>query len=92
MLQGDTLYTPDLSHSGITGVVRELVLEIAEQLSIPVVITDLDSDRLMSADAIFITNSVIGFCPVATLDKKPFDLNKIPGKLRDRVESACRDG
>jgi 4-amino-4-deoxychorismate lyase len=91
-LQGDTLYTPDLSHSGITGVVRELVIEIAEQLSIPLLITDLDRDRLMDADAIFITNSVIGFCVVATLEKRPFDVGKIPSKLRDRVESACREG
>jgi 4-amino-4-deoxychorismate lyase len=92
MLQDDTLYTPDLTHSGITGVVRERVIEIAQQLSIPLVIADLDRERLMNADAMFITNSIIGLCPVATLDKKPFDLNRIPPTLRQRVESACRQG
>jgi 4-amino-4-deoxychorismate lyase len=92
MFQGDTLYTPDLTHSGIAGIVRELVIECAGQLSIPLVITDLNRDRLMNADAIFITNSLIGFCPVASLNRQPFDLDKIPVELRHRVEVACREG
>jgi 4-amino-4-deoxychorismate lyase len=90
MLRDDTLYTPDLSHSGIAGVVRELVIEIARQLDIPLVIADLDRNRLMNADAMFVTNSVMGLCPVATLDKRRFDLDNIPHELRRRVEQACR--
>jgi 4-amino-4-deoxychorismate lyase len=90
MLQGDTVYTPDLSHSGIAGVVRELVIEIAQQLSIPLVIADLDQNRLMKADALFVTNSVMGLCPVATLEECQFDLNNIPHELRRRVQDACR--
>lgn len=91
MLQGDTLYTPDLSHSGVAGIVRELVIEEAEQLSMPLVIGDLDRRQLMNADAIFLTNSLLGLCPVATLDRQPFDPHKIPYALRHRVELACRE-
>jgi 4-amino-4-deoxychorismate lyase len=90
MLYDDTIYTPDLSCSGIAGVVRALVIETAQQLAIPLVITDLDRTRLMSADAMFVTNSVMGLCPVATLDTRQFDLDKIPYELRLRVEQACR--
>ncbi|MEW8647596.1 MAG: aminodeoxychorismate lyase [Candidatus Thiodiazotropha endolucinida] len=89
MLQGNVIYTPDLTHSGIAGVVRELVIEIAGQLSIPLHITDLDRDRLMSADAMFVTNSVMGFCSVAALNKRRFDQKNIPRELRHRVEEAC---
>ncbi|MEW8192893.1 MAG: aminodeoxychorismate lyase [Candidatus Thiodiazotropha sp.] len=91
VLRGNTIYTPDLTHSGIAGVVRELVIEIAGQLSIPLVITDLDRDSLMNADAMFVTNSVMGLCPVAALDKRQFDLDNIPQELRNRVQDACRE-
>jgi 4-amino-4-deoxychorismate lyase len=90
MLRDDTIYTPDLSFSGIAGVVRELVIEIAQQLSIPLVIADLDRNRLIHADAMFVTNSVMGFCPVASLETRQFDLDKIPHELRRRVHNACR--
>jgi 4-amino-4-deoxychorismate lyase len=90
MLQNNAIYTPDLSHSGIAGVVRELVIEIAQQLSIPLVIADLDRNRLMKADALFVTNSVMGLCPVATLETRQFDLENIPFELRSRVDDACR--
>jgi 4-amino-4-deoxychorismate lyase len=90
MLRDDTIYTPDLSHSGIAGVVRELVIEIAQQLSIPLLVTDLERNRLISADAMFVTNSVIGLCPVASLETHQFDLDNIPHELRRRVHDACR--
>ncbi|MEW8507700.1 MAG: aminodeoxychorismate lyase [Candidatus Thiodiazotropha sp.] len=85
-----TLYTPDLSYSGIAGVVRELVIEFAGELSIPVQITDLDLQSLVDADALFLTNSVIGFCPVAEMNKRRYDFEKIPVELRRRVELACQ--
>jgi 4-amino-4-deoxychorismate lyase len=90
MLYEDTIYTPDLSCSGIAGVLRELVIETAQQLSIPLIINDLDRNRLMTADAMFVTNSVMGLCPVASLDTRQFDPDKIPSELRHRVEQACR--
>ncbi|MEW8432045.1 MAG: aminodeoxychorismate lyase [gamma proteobacterium symbiont of Ctena orbiculata] len=89
MVRDDTLYTPDLTHSGITGVVRELVIELARQLSIPLLITDLDLQSLLDADALFVTNSVMGICPVAVLDKRRYDLERIPIELRRRAEQAC---
>jgi 4-amino-4-deoxychorismate lyase len=89
MVQGDTIYTPDLSHSGIAGVIRELVIELAAELDLPLHITELDLPGVVSADALFVTNSVMGLCPVATLANRHYDPGKIPATLRHRLEQAC---
>ncbi|MES9969917.1 MAG: aminodeoxychorismate lyase [Candidatus Thiodiazotropha sp.] len=89
MIREGILYTPDLSHSGIAGVVRELVIEIAEELSMPLQITELDVQSLLNADALFMTNSLMGFTPVAEFNKQRYDLDIIPLELRRRVERAC---
>lgn len=89
MVQGGAIYTPDLTHSGIAGVVRGLVIELATELAIPLHVTDLDLQEVLSADALFVTNSVMGLCPVATLENKQYDPRKIPSALRRRLEDAC---
>ncbi|MES9946941.1 MAG: aminodeoxychorismate lyase [Candidatus Thiodiazotropha sp.] len=89
LLQKNTIYTPDLTHSGIAGVVRELVIDTAQQLSIPLLITHLDRDSLRDADALFMTNSVMGLCPVAMLEQRQYDLDAIPRELSRRVQEAC---
>ncbi|MES9971704.1 MAG: aminodeoxychorismate lyase [Candidatus Thiodiazotropha sp.] len=89
VMQKNTIYTPDLTHSGIAGVVRELVIETARQLSIPLRVTDLDQHSLIDADALFMTNSVIGLCPVAMLGQRQYDQEYIPHELSRRVRAAC---
>ncbi|MBT2971732.1 MAG: aminodeoxychorismate lyase [Candidatus Thiodiazotropha sp. (ex Ctena orbiculata)] len=89
MVRGDNLYTPDLVYSGVAGVVRELVIELAEQLSIPLRITDLDIQSLLDADALFVTNSVMGLCPVSALNERRYDVEKIALVLCRRAQDAC---
>jgi branched-subunit amino acid aminotransferase/4-amino-4-deoxychorismate lyase len=66
-IQNDTLYTPSLATGVLPGVVRSLVLETAEILEIPVVEGAFFSDVLQLADAVFITNSLVGIQPVNTV-------------------------
>jgi 4-amino-4-deoxychorismate lyase len=89
VLGEDAIYTPDLTHSGIAGVVRELVIETAQQLSIPLRVTDLDRASLSNADALFMTNSVMGVCPVARLEQRSYNLDGMPHELVQRVQEAC---
>ncbi|MCU7931346.1 MAG: aminodeoxychorismate lyase [Candidatus Thiodiazotropha sp. (ex Codakia rugifera)] len=90
MIQGETILTPDLSQAGISGVVRELVIEQAEQLALPVQITDLVLDDFQQADALFVTNSLMGICPVAILDQRRFNIEKIPQRLHQTVAEILR--
>ncbi|MCU7871388.1 MAG: aminodeoxychorismate lyase [Candidatus Thiodiazotropha sp. (ex Lucinoma borealis)] len=90
MIQGETILTPDLSQAGIAGVVRELVIEQAKQLSLPLRITDFVLDDVQQADALFVTNSLMGICPVAILDQYRFNIEKIPQKLHQAVDEILR--
>lgn len=83
------LFTPNLENSGVAGIVRELVLEVAEELGIGCTITDVSLADLIKAEALFITNSLLGICPVASLEKLEFDIEKIPGRLTDLVHKHC---
>ena len=66
-IQEDTLYTPSLATGVLPGVVRAIVLELAGVLKMPIVEGAFFTDVLQSADAIFLTNSLVGIQPVDTL-------------------------
>ncbi|MBQ0731222.1 MAG: aminodeoxychorismate lyase [Oleispira antarctica] len=69
-LKGDQLFTPDLSQEGVDGCVRRWV--IAQQgHSSPVIIEKCAKlDQLLTADAVFLTNSLIGIQKVTEIDSQ----------------------
>ena len=73
--QRGKLLTPDLSQSGVAGVVRSLVLEVADQMGEPVSEGQLTTDDLLQADACYITNSLLGVRQVASLERRRFDIS-----------------
>lgn len=85
----DRLVTPDLSHCGVAGVMRRLIMRLAMEHSIPVVESDLYEDQVKSADAVFLTNSLIGIWPVRRLDDIDYDTSLIPSVLARGVEPHC---
>jgi 4-amino-4-deoxychorismate lyase len=85
------LVTPDLTRSGIHGVMREQILDIAVNADIKVETRPLTSHELMQAEEIFVSNSVIGLCVVKQLEQQSFQsdtmaktINKI---LQKRIEA-----
>lgn len=81
IVEGDTLITPDLSGCGVSGIMREMILELAQQLAIPTRIEVLELARLRAASACFVTNSLIGLWPVRRLD----DINYAPGEITGEI-------
>lgn len=67
------LRTPELSQSGVKGVVRELVLDVAMEMGLPVSETTINPDDLIQADACYITNSILGVRRVAGLEQRNFN-------------------
>lgn len=60
-----SLFTPDLSEAGVAGVMRKLIIdELAPQLNLSVSIKKLSHHDLLSANEIFLCNSVFGVWPV----------------------------
>ena len=68
IVKQNKLFTPDLSLSGINGILRKQVILLADMLSIPVSITTITEDDLKQADEVFLTNSILGIWPVTQID------------------------
>jgi len=64
-VKNNQLYTPDLSTSGVAGIMRRTILEkLAPELGIACHQVDMGLDFLQAADEIFLCNSVYGIWPV----------------------------
>jgi 4-amino-4-deoxychorismate lyase len=67
------MYTPDLRLSGVKGVMREIIIDLAAKNNIKTSVTDLTIDDLYAMDELFISNSLIAM--------------KVVTKLRDTLYS-----
>lgn len=79
------LWTSALERCGIRGMMRDKILELAEQLQIPVHFDDPTPDLLRQADEIFVSNSLIGLWPVREFDGTAL---AAPGPLTRRLAMA----
>ena len=64
--QGRVL-TPVLDRCGVAGVMREMLLEAAFDLQLPIEIRALSLDDVLQADEVGLCNSLIGLWPVKSL-------------------------
>jgi len=69
---GRTLYTPDLSLCGVEGIVREKIIDMADKVNFSVEIKNMSLEFLLSADEVFMCNSLIGIWPVNSINEKQF--------------------
>lgn len=89
LLREGALITPELSRCGVVGVMRGVVMDAARKKGIPVVERTLALQELASANAIFVTNSLIGIWPVREFEGRPFDLDAIPNGLEEAATTAA---
>ena len=69
--QGE-LYTPDLSECGIAGVTRANILDLAPTRGGSVQVKKLTLEELLTAEEVFLCNSIIGIWPVREIDNHRF--------------------
>jgi 4-amino-4-deoxychorismate lyase len=81
VLRHSRLMTPELSHSGVTGVMRELVMDLARGLGMEVSEVTLTPMDLEGADALFSTSSLIGIWPIRELGGREYNIGAIPRGL-----------
>lgn len=60
--------TPKLDRSGVAGVSRAWLMDQMRKQGSPVIETTIPYEALNNAQSLFMTNSVIGVCPVKRLD------------------------
>ena len=86
LMKNGTLITPDLKRCGVAGIMRELIIELAVALNIPLKIEDVGLDDVRHAEAMFISNSLIGILPVRLFYGQVYRLDSIPPALIQAVD------
>lgn len=87
----DGLLTADLSHSGVAGVMRALVLERAAALAPACRVTALERETVLNADEVFLTNSLIGLWPVRRIESREYPVGPVTQRIREAIRDACAD-
>lgn len=64
IIKDNTIYTPELDHCGIRGIMQAYIKQLLQQNNIPFIQTPLSLETLFTADAIFMSNSIIGIWSV----------------------------
>lgn len=81
-----TLYTPALTEGCVEGVMRKVVMEMAEDEDIPVVEAQISPEIMKEADEIFCTNAVQGVQWVMGYKQKRY-FNKISRILQEKLQT-----
>jgi len=75
------LITPNLKYSGVDGIVRQLILDVAKRNNLATLVSDLTVDDFNCADECFITNSLIGMKLVTGLAEHKYKSSSITDLL-----------
>lgn len=86
IVEQGVLITPDLSYCGVAGVMRANIIEKARALDIPIAVESLDIQRLQKAQACFVTNSLIGIWPVASIDRRAMATGHVTRVLQEAID------
>jgi len=83
-----TLATPDLSQSGVAGVMRAQVLASATTLGMTCAIQAVTTDMVESAQELFLTNSLIGIWPIRRIEARHYVVGQISKTLQAALHAA----
>lgn len=86
------LTTPDLSESGVAGVVRAEVLARAPTLGIPVAVQAVTPAMVEAAEELFLTNSLVGVWPIRQLETRNYVVGKITQTLQQALPEELSGG
>jgi 4-amino-4-deoxychorismate lyase len=91
-VRNGSLETPALSRAGIAGVVRRLVIErLGPRLGCPVRECELSPEALLSADELFLCNSLQGIRQVSQLVDRHFEAGPVTRGLQEAFFAAVED-
>ncbi len=83
-----TVVTPDLSQSGVAGVMRAQVLDSATAMGMTCNIQAVTTDMVESAQELFLTNSLIGIWPIRRIEARHYVVGQISQTLQAALHAA----
>ena len=91
IIKNNQLLTPDLSRSGIAGIIRQNILNIANQEEMTVHVKTVSLDELFDADECFISNSIIGIWPIVSIDTREYNLGDRCQFLQNKLQISYKN-
>jgi branched-chain amino acid aminotransferase/4-amino-4-deoxychorismate lyase len=85
-IAGETLFTPALECGVLAGTMRARVLACAGELGVAVAEVSAGPEAPGAAEAVFLTNSLIGVRPAASLDGRALAPHRLVARLAAAVE------
>ena len=82
LVRDESLWTPNLDHCGVAGIMRSVVLDLARELGIPCVEQNISETALYESQEMFLTNSLIGIWPVYGLGDWHADVGPVTRRLQ----------
>ncbi|MBL0949671.1 MAG: aminodeoxychorismate lyase [Pseudomonas sp.] len=76
------LVTADLSRCGVAGVMRAEILQQVQLLGLAIELRDISFEELLSADEVFLCNSLYGIWPVRALQERHWSVGPLTRKLQ----------
>ena len=76
-VKDNQLFTPDLTQSGVQGIMRDEIMNIANKMEINLSMVNMSIDELSVMDELFITNSLIGMKSVNKLSDSQYNETNI---------------
>ncbi|MEE9140866.1 MAG: aminodeoxychorismate lyase [Alphaproteobacteria bacterium] len=90
LVKGRILRTPEIDRCGVAGVMRAVILDLADRLSIPAVVGRVSVAEAAAADSLFLTNSVIGIWPVRAFEETTYAPSALTRRLVRALEQAAK--
>lgn len=72
LIQGERIITPSLSEGCVNGIIRRIIIEKLNTIE-----SEISEADLLMADAVFLTNTIKGICPVLKIGNIDFDTSKV---------------
>ena len=85
LIKDQQIFTPDLAFAGVDGIIRKAIIDIAKRLRIPLIISNISVQDLLAADALFVTNSVIGIWRINKLNEQPYNNHPMINTLENEL-------
>ncbi len=90
-IKGQQLFTPDLALGGVNGIMREVILPLAEKNNMQVMVQDLTLEALLKMDELFISNSLIGMKSVTEFAEVAYNKPQLSHTVFDALLVSMED-
>lgn len=88
LVRSGQLYTAELSGSGVAGIMRTLILEIAQWMKLAAHVVELYPEDLQAADEVFTCNSLYGIWPVIGCADWRWPVGPLTRRLQESLKSS----